>query len=170
MDEQLFAKLKDNIAGKVILPTSPEYETARNSFNHSGSPAIVVRPANNDDVAVAIKFARGNQLKLAIRSGGHALSGLSTNVGGLVIDLVLLNKVEILDPRQALVRIGAGAKWGDVAAELNTHGLGVSSGDTNSVGVGGLTLGGGIGWLVRKYGLPARNLRAPGKSQSRLRS
>ncbi len=119
-----------------------------------------MRCRSNDDVAAAIRFARDNQLTLAVRSGGHGFSGLSTNDGGLVIDLSHLNTVKVVDPSQRIVRIGAGARWGDAAKTLDAHGLAVSSGDTNSVGVGGLTLGGGIGWMVRKYGLTIDSLEA----------
>ncbi|HVQ43484.1 MAG TPA: FAD-binding protein [Candidatus Saccharimonadia bacterium] len=160
MNEQTLAPLKDRIKGQVVLPTSPQYAQLRRGFNHTGSPAVIVQCASDEDVASAIKFARDHTLTLSVRCGGHSFSGLSTNNGGLVIDLSPLSQIEILDPRQHLVRIGGGAKWGAVAAELGTRGLGLSSGDTNSVGVGGLTLGGGIGWLVRKYGLAIDSLEA----------
>src|SRR5690606_30919017 len=138
----------------------PEYDDLRNVFNQTGNPAVIVRPKNTDEIAGAIRFAQDNQLKLSVRSGGHGATGLSTNDGGLVIDLSHFNSVEVLDPAQRLVRIGTGAKWGDVAQALAPHGLAISSGDTLSVGVGGLTLGGGIGWMVRKYGLAIDNLVA----------
>jgi FAD/FMN-containing dehydrogenase len=95
-----------------------------------------------------------------VRSGGHGLSGLATNDGGLVLDLAHFNAVEVLDAAQGRVRIGAGATWGDAANALGEHGLAISSGDTKTVGVGGLTLGGGVGWMVRKYGLTIDNLEA----------
>jgi hypothetical protein len=158
--QQPLTNLKNHIVGEVITPDSADYETLRNAFNKTGSPAVIVRPQSNDDVAAAIRYARDNRLKLAVRSGGHGASGLSTNDGGLVIDLSCFNSVEVIDSAKRLVRIGAGAKWGDAAAALSQHGLAISSGDTNSVGVGGLTLGGGIGWLVRKYGLTIDHLEA----------
>jgi FAD/FMN-containing dehydrogenase len=153
MNQRTLDEFKNRIAGEVITPTSPEYNDVRSVFNQTGSPAVVVRGQNNDDVVAAMRFARDNELTLAVRSGGHSPSGLSTNEGGLVIDLSHFNSVEVLDYQRHLVRIGAGAKWGDAAAALAEHGLAISSGDTKSVGVGGLTLGGGIGWLVRKVGL-----------------
>ena len=88
-----------------------------------------------------------------MRGGGHGFPGFGTNDGGVVIDLSKLTNVEIIDKERHLVRIGGGATWGQVAAVLAPHGLAISSGDTKSVGVGGLTLTGGIGWKVRKYGL-----------------
>ncbi len=152
--------LKSRITGEVVLPDNPEYNELRNGINQSGSPAVIVRVQNNEDIVTAISYARENQLKLAVRSGGHSQSGMSTNVGGMVLDLSHFNTVEVIDSARHLVRIGAGAKWGDAAEALAAHGLAISSGDTNSVGVGGLTLGGGIGWLVRKFGLTIDSLEA----------
>src|SRR5215213_11766019 len=160
MNQQVRDELQNVITGEVILPASPGYDDFRNVFNQTGSPAIIMRCQTNDDVAAAIRYARDNQLKLSVRSGGHAASGLATNDGGLVIDLSHFNAVEVLDPTQHLVRIGVGAKWGEAAAALADDGIAISSGDTTTVGVGGLTLGGGIGWLVRKYGLTIDHLQA----------
>jgi FAD/FMN-containing dehydrogenase len=153
-------ELTTRIAGDVILPDSSSYDEARNTFNRAGSPAAIVRAQTNDDIIAAIQCAREHQLALSVRSGGHGLSGLATNDGGLVVDLSRFNAVEVIDPARRLVRIGAGAHWGDVAQALATHGLAISSGDTKQVGVGGLTLGGGIGWMVRKYGLTIDSLEA----------
>src|SRR4029450_10410189 len=100
------------------------------------------------------------RLVVSIRSGGHMLTGQATNDGGVVIDLARFNTVTLLDGALRLVRIGAGAHWGDVARALAQHALAISSGDTNQVGVGGLTLGGGIGWMVRTHGLTIDSLRA----------
>ena len=102
--------------------------------------------------------ARGSVL--SVRGGGHGFPGFGTNDGGVVIDLSKLAEVEVIDDEQHLVRIGGGATWGQVAAALAPHGLAISSGDTKSVGVGGLTLAGGIGWKVRKYGLALDNVVA----------
>jgi FAD/FMN-containing dehydrogenase len=154
--------LKQSVAGAVILPSDPEYESASAVYSSVygvvSAPAVVVRVADADDVGVAVAFARSHGLELSVRSGGHSGSGFSTNVGGLVIDLRQLATVEIVDPSRHLVRIGAGATWGSVAAALGPAGLALSSGDTVSVGVGGLTLGGGIGWMVRTYGLALDSL------------
>ncbi|HET9980974.1 MAG TPA: FAD-binding oxidoreductase, partial [Ktedonobacterales bacterium] len=150
----------NHIAGEVIAPSSPAYDERRRIFNGVGSPAVIVRVQNNDDIATAIRFARERRLALSVRGGGHGWSGLATNTGGLVIDLTLLNTVRVLDQERRLVRIGAGARWGDVARALAAHELAISSGDTNQVGVGGLTLGGGIGWMARAYGLTIDSLVA----------
>lgn len=160
MQPQELTEFSNRIAGDVVLPASSSYDELRNVFNKAGSPAVIVRAQTNDDVITAIRFAREHQLALSVRSGGHGLSGLATNNGGLVIDLARFNAVEVLDPERQLVRIGAGAHWGDVALALEPHGLAISSGDTRQVGVGGLTLGGGMGWMVRKYGLAIDSLEA----------
>lgn len=152
--------LKHEFSGEVILPGNGTYEQARNSFIHKGSPAVVLRPATASDVAAAIRFGRMNALTISVRSGGHSGAGLSTNNGGLVIDLSSMSTVEVIDKQKNLVRIGSGATWKIVATTLGEHGLALSSGDTTSVGVGGLALGGGIGWMVRKYGLTIDRMRA----------
>jgi len=95
-----------------------------------------------------------------VRGGGHGFPGFGTNDGGVVIDLSQLANAELIDKERHLVRIGGGATWGQVAAALTPHGLAISSGDTKSVGVGGLTLTGGIGWKVRKHGLALDNVAA----------
>ncbi len=107
-----------------------------------------------------MRFAADVGLALSVRGGGHSFAGFGTNDGGVVIDLSALSSVEILDAATHRVRIGGGATWGGVADALGRHGLGISAGDTRSVGVGGLTLGGGIGWKVRKYGLALDQLVA----------
>lgn len=153
-------EFKAKFSGDIVLPDNQRYETARKTFMDSGSPAIVVLPRSNDDVALAIKYARDNSLTLSIRSGGHSNVGFGTNDGGIVIDLSDINTTEVIDADRHIVRVGSGARWIDVASTLQSHGLALSSGDTKSVGVGGLTLGGGIGWMVRRDGLTIDNLVA----------
>ncbi|WP_081682620.1 FAD-binding oxidoreductase [Marmoricola sp. URHB0036] len=143
----------DRFGGQMIEPGHADYEVARRTVFATGAPAYVVRPDDVGDVRAAVRFARDAALPLSIRGGGHSFSGFGTNDGGLVIDLGGLDSVRILDLDRRLVRIGGGATWGTVAAALSEHNLAISSGDTRSVGVGGLTLAGGIGWKVRKYGL-----------------
>jgi FAD/FMN-containing dehydrogenase len=129
-------------------------------FNRVGNPAVIVRGKSSEDIAAALRFARERGLVISVRSGGHLLTGQATNDGGLVLDMTRFNTVTLLDPKRRLVRIGPGARWGEVARALAEHDLAISSGDTNQVGVGGLTLGGGIGWLVRAHGLTIDSLRA----------
>lgn len=150
--------IKQVFAGDVIVDGDALYDEASTILMYKGSPTVIFCPKNNEDIAAAIAYAKGNGLVLSVRSGGHSGAGHSTNDGGVVIDLSHFNGVEIVDEHECLVRIGGGAKWGDIAKKLGEHNLAISSGDTKSVGVGGLTLGGGIGWMVRKYGLALDSL------------
>jgi FAD/FMN-containing dehydrogenase len=143
--------LRREFGGDIIEPGAAEYATARRTVLIIGSPAYVLRPKGVPDVQSGVRFAAATGLALSVRGGGHGFPGFGTNDGGIVIDLSELADVEVLD--QDRVRIGGGATWGQVAAALTPHDLAISSGDTKSVGVGGLTLTGGIGWKVRKYGL-----------------
>ncbi|MFD1824598.1 FAD-binding oxidoreductase [Mumia zhuanghuii] len=118
-----------------------------------GTPDTVVHARTARDVAGAIHHARDTGITLTVRSGGHSIAGLSTADSGLLLDVRGLNRMTVLDRSRGLVRIGTGATWGMVAARLAPYGLAITAGDTASVGVGGLTLGGGIGWMVRRYGL-----------------
>ncbi|WP_129788285.1 FAD-binding oxidoreductase [Promicromonospora panici] len=142
-----------DFGGDIIEPGDAEYEAASRSVVTTGSPAYVLRPATVADVQTAVGFAAGTGLPLSVRGGGHSFPGFGTNDGGVVIDLSRLADVDLVDRERHIVRIGGGATWGQVAAALAPHHLAISSGDTKSVGVGGLTLSGGIGWKVRKYGL-----------------
>ncbi len=152
--------LRRDFGGDIVEPGAAEYESASRSLFSSGSPAYVLRPRSVGDVQTGVRFAARAGLVLSVRGGGHGFPGFGTNHGGVVIDLSNLASVEIVDGDQHLVRIGGGATWGRVAGALVPHGLAISSGDTKSVGVGGLTLTGGIGWKVRKYGLALDNVVA----------
>src|ERR671937_503832 len=155
------ADVRPRVQGAVIAPHDREYEQARTVWNGAidRRPALVVRCADAADVACAVTFARAQGLPVAVRSGGHSLAGHSTCDGGAVIDLSLMKAIDI-DPVRQIARIEPGLTWGEVAGEAQQYGLALTSGDTATVGVGGLTLGGGIGWMVRKYGLTIDNLRS----------
>ena len=144
----------ENFAGTILLPGSDEYLMAATAYGKVGRPQLAARPIDAADVAAAIAYARARGLDLSVRSGGH--SPLNINDGGMVLDLSRIRDVEVLGGDR--VRLGSGATWGSVAQELIDHDLAVSSGDTYTVGVGGLTLGGGIGWLVRQHGLAIDSL------------
>lgn len=150
----------EGFAGEIVGPEDAEYDAASRTVLVAGSPAYVLRPTTVEDVQKAVRYAAASGLPLAVRGGGHAFPGFGTNDGGVVIDLVNLAGIEVVDKDKNVVRIGGGATWGQVAAALAPHGLAISSGDTRSVGVGGLTLTGGIGWKVRKYGLALDSLVA----------
>jgi FAD/FMN-containing dehydrogenase len=158
MSTNAIVTLKQTFSGNIILPEDSSYEEARKTMMRTGSPAIVLQPKTTQDVVAAIAYAKEVGGPLSVRSGGHSGPGFGTNEGGTVIDVRGLHSVEILDADARLVRIGSGAEWGAVAKTLGEHDLALSSGDTTTVGVGGLTLGGGIGWMVRQYGLAIDSL------------
>ncbi len=148
------------LPGEVLAPGVDGYAEAAATVFETGTPDLVVRPRDAAGVATALRYATAAGLAVTVRSGGHSMAGLSTHTDGMVIDLRNLRGVEVLDRAGRRVRIGAGATWGTVAAALAPYGLGLTAGDTREVGVGGLTLGGGIGWLVRRYGLAIDSLVA----------
>lgn len=143
---------------EILRPGDAGYDESVLVFTGVGTPAHVVRPRDADEVAAAIAEATGAGLPVSVRSGGHSVAGHSTNAGGVVVDLRHLDAVEVLDPDHRIVRVGGGATWANVAAALAPYGWSLTAGDTTSVGVGGLTLGGGIGWMVRRFGLTVDNL------------
>ncbi len=151
-------ELRREFGGEIVEAGSAEYDAVRGTVFATGSPVSVVRPRSVADVQAVVQYAAATGLALSVRGGGHAFAGFGTNDGGVVLDLGGLADVELLEERR--VRIGGGATWGQVADALAPHGLAISSGDTRSVGVGGLTLSGGIGWKVRKYGLALDQLVA----------
>jgi hypothetical protein len=145
--------------GELIGPADSGYEQARQVYNAmiDRRPALVARCAGPDDVARVVDFARENDVLLAVRGGGHNGAGLGTCDGGVVIDLADLKRIEV-DPGARTVRVGGGCTWGEVDAATNEHGLATPSGIISTTGVGGLTLGGGMGHLSRKCGLTIDNL------------
>jgi FAD/FMN-containing dehydrogenase len=147
-----------DLAVEAVRPGDDGYDAAARVFFATGEPAVVVRPRGPDEVATALAHAGRHDLAVSVRSGGHSPLGHSTNTGGMVIDLSHLDGVRVLDAGRRLVRVGGGASWGQVAAALDPHGWGITAGDTAGVGVGGLTLGGGVGWMVRRYGLAIDSL------------
>lgn len=151
----------ESLVETAVEPGDAAFGTVRSTYLRGGSPGLVLRPREPGEVADAVAFARSHlHLPLGVRSGGHGISGRSTNTGGLVIDVGGLNEVTVLDDTARLVRVGAGARWRDVAKALQPHGWALSSGDYGGVGVGGLATAGGIGFLSRKHGLTIDHLRA----------
>jgi len=148
------------LAAGAVEPGDHEYARVRSTYVRRGAPGLVLRPGTPDEVAAALSYAREQDVALSVRSGGHGISGRSTNDGGVLIDVGRLNGIEVLDPATGRVRLGPGARWAAVARELAVHGLAMSSGDYGGVGVGGLATAGGIGFLARKHGLTIDHLVA----------
>jgi FAD/FMN-containing dehydrogenase len=154
-------ELRAVLNGRVISPEDAAYDTVRAVFYGARSrrPALIVRVADATDVSHIVSLARERGLELAVRSGGHSLAGHSTTDGGIMIDLSDMKGLEIdVAGRTAWAEIGLTA--GEYAAAAGAHGLATGFGDTGSVGIGGITLGGGVGFLVRKYGLTIDDLLA----------
>ena len=153
--------LRDVLSGQVIAPDDSAYDQARTIF-YGGidqRPAVIVRPTDASDVAQVVSIARDTGLELAVRSGGHSVARHSVTEGGIVLDLRDLRALEI-DPEQRTAWAETGLTAGEYSTAAGAHGLATGFGDTGSVGIGGLTLGGGIGLLVRKYGLTIDDLLA----------
>ena len=146
-------------SGRLIGPDDPHYDTARRVYNAmiDKRPALIAQCAGPDDVAKTVAFARDRDLPLAVRGGGHNGAGLGTCDDGVVIDLSPLNGIQV-DPHTRTVRVGGGCTWGEVDRATNEHALATPSGIISTNGVGGLTLGGGLGHLTRKCGLTIDNL------------
>ena len=147
--------------GEVIVPEAHDYDRARRVFNASVDrrPALIVRPTDAADVALAVVHAQDRGVPLIVRAGGHSLGGFSTGDGALVLDLSAMRGVTI-DPTERTAWADAGVLAGEYTATSHALGLVTPFGDTSSVGVAGLTLGGGVGWLVRKHGMTIDSLLA----------
>jgi acetyl-CoA acetyltransferase len=157
----LAQELRAGLQGRVITPDDPEYDPARIVFDGAVDwhPALIARPVNAADVAHIVTLARQHGLELAIRSGGHGGFGHNLSVNGLVLDLREMRALEI-DPVEGTAWAETGLTAGEFTQAVGAHGLATGFGDTGSVGIGGITLGGGIGFLVRKYGLTIDSLLA----------
>jgi hypothetical protein len=154
-------RLRAAVKGLVITPDEPGYDEARTVF-YGGidrRPAVIVQVANAADVSHVVSLARDTGAELAIRSGGHSVAGHSVTDGGIMLDLSAMKDLQI-DADQRTVWAETGLTAGEFTAAAGKHGLAVGFGDTGTVGIGGITLGGGVGFLVRKYGLTIDNLLA----------
>jgi FAD/FMN-containing dehydrogenase len=152
-------QLRDQVQGETITADEPAYEEARRVYNAmiDRRPRVIVRPASADDVVAAVNFARDNQLDLAVRGGSHSVPGFGTADDAVVIDLCRLQAVDV-DPDARTARGQGGATWGVFNDATHTHGLATTGGIISTTGIGGLTLGGGIGYLSRGVGLSCDNL------------
>src|SRR5690606_28973859 len=156
-----FADFEATVRGDLFQPDTPGYDDARALYNGmiDKRPALIVQVADVADVIATVTFARENRMELAISGGGHNGPGLASVDGGVVVDLSRMKSVRV-DPVARTARVEGGATWADVDHATHAFGLAVPSGTVSSTGVGGLTLGGGIGHLTRKYGLTIDNLLA----------
>jgi FAD/FMN-containing dehydrogenase len=151
--------LSSRFRGDLIHPDSESYDSARAVWNGmiDRRPAAILRCKSIADVQSAVRFAREHELPLAIRGGGHNAAGLATCDAGIVIDLSGMHDV-VVDPARRVARAGGGATWGDFDRATAQHGLATTGGAISTTGVAGLTLGGGLGWLMRSYGMSCDNL------------
>jgi FAD/FMN-containing dehydrogenase len=159
MQEEQLGKLSEKIRGRLLTPKSGEFEVARKVYNEmiDRRPAAIVRCADVADVRAAVNFAREDGLAVAIRGGGHNGAGLGVCDQGLVIDLLPMRGIRV-DPAKRTVRVEGGCTQGDMDHASHAFGLAVPAGIVSTTGIGGLALGGGTGYLTRKYGLTIDNL------------
>ena len=160
MDATL-ARLSSELHGTLVLPGDERYDEARQVWNAAidRRPAAIARCADADDVVRAVAFARTHGLTIAVRGGGHSFAGKSTCEGGLVIDCSPMKRVEV-DAGRLLARAGGGCTLAEFDAATQAHGLATTMGTAPPTGIAGLTLGGGIGWLMGRFGLACDNLVA----------
>lgn len=160
-DNSKTAGLRRQMQGTVLTPGDTGYDAARRIWNGmiDRKPAVVARCTSASDVQAALAHAREHGLLVSVRGGGHSLPGHSVNDGGVMVDLSPMKRIEV-DPQGRTAHAQPGALWGELDAATHVHGLAVTGGQISHTGIAGLTLGGGIGWLMRKYGLTCDNLAA----------
>src|SRR5215207_2317948 len=157
--EANLGELESTLRGALVRPGDPDYDQARAIWNaaHDRRPALIIRCAGTADVVRAVEFARSEGLTVAVRGGAHSIAGFSTCDGGVVIDLSPMQGIRV-DPAGRRAVAQPGLTWSAFDHETQAFGLAVTGGLVSSTGIAGLTLGGGIGWLLRKYGLTCDNL------------
>ncbi len=158
-DDERLRALQKSFSGDLLRPDTAEYDDARRVYNGliDRRPALIARPTDTSDVAAAIAFARENDVEISVRGGGHGVAGRAVADGALTIDLSLLKHVGV-DPDGRTARAGGGVNWAEFNDATAEHGLATTGGVVSTTGIAGLTLGGGLGWLMGKHGLAADNL------------
>src|SRR5215213_1133398 len=156
-DEGALEELRAQLRGPVAAPPQPDPARATYNAMHASTPQVTVRASGTADVVDAIAYARRHELPIAVRGGGHSIAGLSSPKAGLLIDLADMRGVHV-DPVKRIAVVQGGALWGDVDRETQAFGLVAPGGVISDTGVGGLTLGGGYGWVRRRYGLSVDQL------------
>ena len=161
IDRPRLRAFRERFSGEVVLPDDETYDASRAVWNGmiDRRPALILRPTSVDEVVAALRFARDEDLAIAVRSGGHSLPGLSTCDDGVIIDLARMSGVTV-DPERRIARCNGGAKLGELDDAAQAVGLACTSGTVSHTGIAGLTLGGGMGRLQRKLGLAIDCLRA----------
>jgi FAD/FMN-containing dehydrogenase len=161
LDDALLADLTSRATGSVITPDQPGYDEARTIHNGhiDRKPALIVRARTRDDVIAALAFARDAGLEVSVRGGGHNVAGRAVTEGGVMISLADMRQVTV-DREASTATVQGGATWADLNTAAGEHGLAVTGGLISTTGVAGYTLGGGLGWLMSKYGLAADNLES----------
>jgi FAD/FMN-containing dehydrogenase len=161
LDTEAVRALRTALRGELLTPDHAGYDGARRVWNGmvDRRPAAIAHCAETADVVAAVGFARAQGLPVAVRGGGHSAAGHAVADGALVVDLSPMNDVQV-DPSARLARAGGGATWGWFDAATQAHGLATTGGAISTTGIGGLTLGGGLGYLMRSYGLACDNLAA----------
>jgi FAD/FMN-containing dehydrogenase len=157
--EATLAELAEGLHGELVTPASEQYDEARSIWNaaHDKRPAVVIRCAGVSDVIRGVDFARSEGLPLALRGGGHSIPGFSTTDGGVVLDLSPMKGIRV-DPAARRVVAQAGCLWSDLDQETQEFGLALTGGLVSTTGIAGFTLGGGVGWLLRRCGLTCDSL------------
>jgi FAD/FMN-containing dehydrogenase len=153
------AALSGTFSGRLLQPRDPSYDEVRKLHNGliDKRPALIARCRSSADIVGAIGLAQAAKVEAAVRGGGHNVAGRATVDGGVMIDLSLMKGVRV-DAKARIARVEGGVTWGELNRETQLHGLATTGGVVSSTGVAGLTLGGGLGWLMNKYGLAADNL------------
>jgi FAD/FMN-containing dehydrogenase len=161
VDDMLVRDLTERVSGPVLAPHQPGYDEARSLYNGlvDRRPALVVRARTPQDVAAALALARRAGLEVSVRGGGHNVAGRAVAEGGVMISLADMKTIAV-DPERTTATAGGGVTWGELNDAAGAHGLAVTGGAVSTTGIAGYTLGGGLGWLMARYGLASDNLLA----------